>query len=150
MDELNKRVMKIIDFSGLSKSEFATKIDISLPVLTHISSGRNKPSLDIIIRILQVYKQININWLLFGDGEMLVQPTKKIEIAGEIELLKQQAEEIKLIVYQLNEVVKYNKIFINEIQYLNQLTELVINQQQKGNALVTKMEQVIEKLISKV
>jgi hypothetical protein len=40
-------------------------------VLSHILTGRNKPSLDVMLKLVSVHQDISINWLLLGEGEML-------------------------------------------------------------------------------
>ncbi len=150
MDELNKRVLQVMDFTGVSKSQFAAALGISLPVLTHIASGRNKPSLDMIIRILQVYRHINVNWLLFGEGSIEAKTQKQVDVSAEIDMLQEKAKQMDEILKQLNEVVKYNQIFINEIKYLNQLNLLVQQQQKKGNALTQELANIAEQIKSKL
>ena len=55
---------------GLTNAEFAEKIDISTSSLSHIFSGRNKPSLEVVMRIHKACPYVNLNWLLYGEGEM--------------------------------------------------------------------------------
>lgn len=55
---------------GLSNAEFAKKIGISTSLWSHIVNGRNKPSLDVVMSVYKAYPNININWLLYGDGDM--------------------------------------------------------------------------------
>ena len=56
--------------ANLSNAEFAEKIGISTSSLSHIFSGRNNPSLDVVMRIHKAYPEVNLNWLLYGEGEM--------------------------------------------------------------------------------
>ena len=70
MDELNKRVLSVMEHKQMSKSSFALALDSSLPVLTHISSGRNKPGLELIQRLLSRFPDISPDWLILGNGEM--------------------------------------------------------------------------------
>ena len=56
--------------ANLSNAEFAEKIGISTSSLSHIFSGRNNPSLDVVMRIHKAYPDVNLNWLLYGEGEM--------------------------------------------------------------------------------
>ena len=56
--------------TGLSNAEFAEKIGISPSSLSSIFSGRYNPSLDVVLGIHKAYPHININWLLYGEGEM--------------------------------------------------------------------------------
>jgi transcriptional regulator with XRE-family HTH domain len=56
--------------NGLTAAQFAEKIGISASSLSHILSGRNNPSLEVVMKIHQEYDYINLNWLLYGKGEM--------------------------------------------------------------------------------
>jgi len=150
MDELNKRVIQIMESMAISKSQFALDLGISLPVLTHISSGRNKPSLDLIIRILHIYKNIDVNWLLFGQGNMYASETKKIDLQVELEQMLQEAKKLAATIQSLNEVIKYNNIFINEIKYLEQLNIMLKQQQDKGIAISNRLNSLVEEIKSKL
>ena len=75
--DLNKKIEQIIIDKGLSPSYFADTIGIQRSSISHILSGRNKPSLDIIQRILRVFPDIDRDWLLF-DSEIPQQNTPQI------------------------------------------------------------------------
>ncbi|MBN2747237.1 MAG: helix-turn-helix transcriptional regulator [Bacteroidales bacterium] len=64
-----ERIKEIIAKSGLSNGEFSDKIGIQKSSLSHVLSGRNKPSLDFVLKILDCFPEINSDWLLFGKGE---------------------------------------------------------------------------------
>ncbi len=68
---LESRIIEVFNYTKLSRIDFANKIGISNAVLSHISSGRNKASTDLIISILNNFEDINSEWLLFGKGDML-------------------------------------------------------------------------------
>ena len=63
-----KRLQKVIDFNGESASSFAEKIGVQRSSISHILSGRNKPSLDFILKILASYPHVELYWLLNGKG----------------------------------------------------------------------------------
>ena len=63
-----KRLQKVIDFYGESASSFAEKIGVQRSSISHILSGRNKPSLDFILKILASYPEVELYWLLNGKG----------------------------------------------------------------------------------
>lgn len=67
---MKDRIMQIMQKTGLSNAEFAEKIGISTSSLSHILTERNKPSLDVVMRIHKAYPNININWLLYGENTM--------------------------------------------------------------------------------
>ena len=52
IDDFIKRLEKILDYYGLSASVFADKIGVQRSNLSHLLSGRNKPSLDFILKIV--------------------------------------------------------------------------------------------------
>lgn len=68
---LEIRILEVFKQSQLSRAEFAQALGISNAVLSHISSGRNKPSLDLVLALLDKFKDINPEWLLLGNGPML-------------------------------------------------------------------------------
>lgn len=68
---MNERIKKIIAYYNLSATQFATEIGIQRSALSHIMSGRNKPSLDFMIKLKTRFNEINSDWLLFGKGKMI-------------------------------------------------------------------------------
>jgi plasmid maintenance system antidote protein VapI len=76
---MENRVLKVIDNSGLTAAEFALKVGIQSAQISHIKSGRNKVSLEIVQRILANFDEINPDWLILGKGEMYRNSTKTFE-----------------------------------------------------------------------
>ncbi len=68
-EEFIKRLKKVIDFYGETASSFAEKIDVQRSSISHILSGRNKPSLDFIMKVLSSFPEVELYWLLNGKGE---------------------------------------------------------------------------------
>lgn len=65
-----ERIKLIIEKLQLSQSQFAETIGINRSNLTHLFSGRNQPSLDLMKKILVAYPQIKTEWLIMGVGDM--------------------------------------------------------------------------------
>lgn len=65
------RILKIMDYNKFTPSEFADVLEIDRSRLSHILNGRNNPSLEIVMKILEKFPEINSDWLLFGSGNML-------------------------------------------------------------------------------
>jgi transcriptional regulator with XRE-family HTH domain len=63
-----KRLHKVIDFYGESASSFAEKIGVQRSSISHILSGRNKPSLDFVMKVLHSFPEVELYWLLNGKG----------------------------------------------------------------------------------
>lgn len=68
---LNERISKIIEYSELTSSEFADAVDVQRSSISHITSGRNKPSLDFLIKVKEKFPELEWDWLIKGEGEML-------------------------------------------------------------------------------
>ena len=67
---MNGRIKKIVDYSQMSITVFADTIGISRSALVHLLSGRNQPSLDVLRKILNVFPEISIDWIMFGIEPM--------------------------------------------------------------------------------
>lgn len=75
LEELNLKIADLIATIGFSSSKFADYIGVSRPVISHITAGRNKPSLDIIQRIVKKFPELGINWTF--DGERIEESVLK-------------------------------------------------------------------------
>ncbi|MFV8328109.1 helix-turn-helix domain-containing protein [Flavobacterium sp. ZS1P14] len=67
-EDFIKRLEIILDYYGLNASSFADKIGVQRSSLSHLLSGRNKPSLDFILKILDVFPDVDLYWILNGRG----------------------------------------------------------------------------------
>ena len=67
---IENKIIQVFTSSGMSRLEFATKLNISNAVLSHLASGRNKASLDLVIAVLTHFPKINSEWLILNKGEM--------------------------------------------------------------------------------
>jgi DNA-binding XRE family transcriptional regulator len=72
---MKDRIEKVFRYYSISASQFADEIGVQRSNISHILSERNKPSLDIVQKILYRFKDINPEWLITGKGEMLRQAT---------------------------------------------------------------------------
>jgi transcriptional regulator with XRE-family HTH domain len=65
------RISLLIKAKNLSAAQFADEIGVQRSSISHLMSGRNKPSLDLIQKTLQRFPEVSSEWLLFGKGEMV-------------------------------------------------------------------------------
>jgi transcriptional regulator with XRE-family HTH domain len=66
-DIMVDRIKEIMLNKGLSPSQFADSVEVPRPVLSHVLSGRNKPSLEVVQKILLAFPEIDMAWLLLGQ-----------------------------------------------------------------------------------
>lgn len=69
---INERISKIIEYSELTPSEFADAVEVQRSSISHISSGRNKPSLDFLMKVKERFPELQWDWMINGQGEMLL------------------------------------------------------------------------------
>ncbi len=81
---LNDRISKIIEYSQLTSSEFADEIEVQRSSISHITSGRNKPSLDFLIKVKERFPELNWDWLINGEGEMIFSPEEQQAQLGQV------------------------------------------------------------------
>jgi len=62
------RLKEIMKYYDLTASLFADKISVQRSSISHILSGRNKPSLDFVLKITNSFLDVDIYWLLKGKG----------------------------------------------------------------------------------
>lgn len=65
------RIQLLLKTKGLSPSQFADEIQVKRSGMSHVLSGRNNPSLDFILKILETYPEIDPEWLLHGRGSIV-------------------------------------------------------------------------------
>jgi transcriptional regulator with XRE-family HTH domain len=89
---MQKRIELILKTKNLTVSQFADKIGIQRSGMSHILAGRNKPSLDFVLKVLQSFPDLNTNWLLFGKGAMY---DKNADLFGNFIDLPKMEQELK-------------------------------------------------------
>lgn len=65
-----ERLKNWMESEGLKSSVLADTIGVNRATISHILSGRNKPSIDFLEKLLSAYPYINANWLISGIGYM--------------------------------------------------------------------------------
>ncbi len=67
-EDFVKRLEKILGYYDLSASVFADKIKVQRSSISHLLSGRNKPSLEFVLKVIKTFPEVNLYWLLNGKG----------------------------------------------------------------------------------
>lgn len=69
MSTINERIAEVVKSSGMTKTAFAEKINVSQPHVSRMVSGESVPSDRTISDICRVFG-VNETWLRTGEGEM--------------------------------------------------------------------------------
>jgi transcriptional regulator with XRE-family HTH domain len=119
-----ERILSILKIKNLTPAQFADMISVQRSSISHLISGRNKPSLEFIQKIITTFPEVNTDWLIFGKGNMILSdPTKEMNVVSsspdlfgdevlpekKAELKKPEIEKIPEIKVQETEKVQKRK-----------------------------------------
>ena len=68
-EDFSKRLHRIFEYYDLSASGFADKIQVGRASISHLLSGRNNPSLDFVLKVVNAFPEVELYWLLNGKGK---------------------------------------------------------------------------------
>jgi transcriptional regulator with XRE-family HTH domain len=68
--EMKDRLLEFLKSENKSSAQLAEEIGVQPSGISHILSGRNNPSLDFVLKMLEKYQFLSTDWLLFGKGTM--------------------------------------------------------------------------------
>jgi transcriptional regulator with XRE-family HTH domain len=75
MIDFSEKLKILIENEGLTASKFADKIGVQRSSVSHVLSGRNKPSLDFILKINKSIENISLDWLFNDISHLTESPT---------------------------------------------------------------------------
>ncbi|MFT7352404.1 MAG: transcriptional regulator with XRE-family HTH domain [Flavobacterium sp.] len=75
MENIVQKIQEICTYYNETSSSFADKLGIQRSNISHLLSGRNKPSLDFVLNLVSCYPEVDLYWLLFDQGTF---PKQKI------------------------------------------------------------------------
>lgn len=67
---MKERLIEFLRIENKSSAQLAEEIGVQPSGISHILSGRNNPSLDFVLKMVEKYKFLSTDWLLFGKGSM--------------------------------------------------------------------------------
>ncbi|HSQ46475.1 MAG TPA: helix-turn-helix transcriptional regulator [Lutibacter sp.] len=94
IEQFAKRLNILMDYYEISAALLAEKIEVQRSSISHILSGRNKPSLEFVLKILKAFPEVELYWLLNGVGSF----PKQVEVKGPAPTLFSEIEtpEVKI------------------------------------------------------
>jgi transcriptional regulator with XRE-family HTH domain len=84
---MKERILEFLKRENKTSAQFAEEINVQPSGISHILSGRNNPSLDFVIKMLEKYSFLSTDWLLFGKGSMYKEP-KMADLFSNIDLIE--------------------------------------------------------------
>ena len=80
-----ERLKTVLSHFDLTPSAFADAIGVPRSSISHLLSGRNKPSLDFVLKLVGKFPEVDLYWLLYGKGEFPPTKTSSNEVGTRIE-----------------------------------------------------------------
>ena len=156
IDDFVKRLETIFDYYGLTASSFADKINVQRSSVSHLLSGRNKPSLDFIMKLIESFPEVDLLWILNGTGNFpkgenqnlnYIPVERKIEkventIFSENSDLNLQADLFTSPIDEKNEVEK-NRVNENDFKKFSNMEVLEKHQNQPSNYNNLEIEKIV-------
>src|SRR5690606_26009306 len=78
--EFGDRIDRMLKFYDLTASAFADKIGVQRSSISHLLAGRNKPSLEFVMRVVQTFPEVDLHWLIHGKGSFPVKTKAPVSI----------------------------------------------------------------------
>ena len=78
--EVINRLEGIMANHNLSAASFATKIGVQRSAISHILSGRNKPSLDFLMKVYKSFDEVGLEWLILGTTTSLPREVQDLDL----------------------------------------------------------------------
>lgn len=99
---MNNRIALVLKAKNISPSVLADDLGVQRSGISHILNGRNKPSLEFIQKLIKLYPDISIQWILFGEGPMMnPYPRQENETTPDFQLHTPGAEKPKPLIMDL-------------------------------------------------
>lgn len=97
-EKFSARLNKILDYYDISAASFADKIEVGRSSISHILSGRNKPSLDFVMKVVKNFPEVELYWLLNGKGSFpnIPESNSKEETVEKVKHNKEQPSTEKI------------------------------------------------------
>jgi transcriptional regulator with XRE-family HTH domain len=88
---MKERILEFLKAENKSSAQLAEEIGVQPSGISHILSGRNNPSLDFVIKMLEKYRFLSTEWLLFGKG-MMYRDSKMQSLFNELEFSEKEKD----------------------------------------------------------
>ena len=83
---MNSRLSQFLSAENLTQAQFADSIGVGRASISHIMSGRNKPSYEFLSAMMAHYPEVNYEWLILGKGKMYRSSAKSSDTTPSVSL----------------------------------------------------------------
>ena len=72
MENIKDRLAHIIRAKNLTASQFAELMEIQPSNVSHLLNGRNKPSLDFLVKLKETFPEYSFDWIIMGKKPITI------------------------------------------------------------------------------
>ena len=122
--DFGKRLQVILNYYGISATDFSNQISVNRSTISHLLSGRNKPSLDFVMKVLEKFPEVELYWILNGKGSF---PSEKIKDSS-ISISDEKAPKIDTSIKTIEKAQNQSPIPVKFAKSLNddQIERIII------------------------
>lgn len=106
---IGQRITEIRKALGFSQNELSRKLQFNQGNFSKLESGAVKPSYEFLERLLDTFPEINVNYLMLGEGDALKVDTDKFKLASNRELIRILEEQLKVKDEQIRLLIENRK-----------------------------------------
>ncbi len=145
---MKDRIRELMLDKGMSQKSFASELCIAEATLSGIFNGRTRPTTLTVNAIHERFPDVNISWLMFGDGDMYTtHPGEKKECDANVDIPESQYEEPDL--FSLSSVSETYHHAISQPMAPQSVPNSTAGVVGKGQPIVAPQIQYVEKYIEK-
>ena len=144
MATITDRIKQIIEMKNLTPSRLADAINVNRSRLSHILTGRNNPSLEMVQSILNCFPDINPEWLLFGQGNTFRDDISGASVSFGGLFENQPASDSKIHSPAISEVKKIKSQTVESVEKESQSIE---KQYTEEKSAIPESSAISEKMI---
>ncbi len=85
-----ERLLKIMELQEMNAKQFAEEVGIQPGTISNILKDRNKPSLDVLQRVLLRFSQVSPEWLILGTGSIYRQKSDSQQTLFDVPPIEEQ------------------------------------------------------------
>ena len=142
------RIFTFIESLQLTPTEFADKIGVSRASISSIKTGRTQPTLSLVEKIKQRFPEIDLNWLILGEGdapivnrgESEIELFSDDEVKAEIEVTQTSSNnDTAANEYQAVYIAETPRKIKEEPQVINRETDVLVQSTSERKRSVKKV-----------
>lgn len=127
---ISSRIREIIQAAGITDNAFAKKIGITQSVIASMFQRGTEPSAKVITSILNTFEDISSEWLLRGNGAMLISDNQTKDESGE--RISMLVDTITTLQATINEKTKTVQMLEDELKRVKGELAMLKNERKNG------------------